>query len=134
VEQSVTPGGASAASILIYNRADPDKFSFLIKNQLYVVLIQHCLTQTIQTTIKTTTAMDILYETVSLPKPEKRKKTNNKNNNKSYSGLKMNSEKNKIKNLLVKFNIFGSDRMRRDSTTTTITAITMLDPETIRVR
>jgi hypothetical protein len=78
--------------------------------------------------------MDILYETVSLPKPEKRKKTNNKNNNKSYSGLKMNSEKNKIKNLLVKFNIFGSDRMRRDSTTTTITAITMLDPETIRVR
>merc|ERR1712113_1365238 len=40
--------------------------------------------------------------------------------------------KNKIKNLLVKFNIFSSDRMRRDSTTTTMTAITILDPETIR--
>merc|ERR1711990_812752 len=51
-----------------------------------------------------------------------------------YSGLKMNGEKNKIKNLLVKFNIFSSDRMRRDSTTTTMTTITILDPETIRTR
>lgn len=77
--------------------------------------------------------MDILYETVSLPKPEKRKKSQSQKNQK-YSGLKMNGEKNKIKNLLVKFNIFSSDRMRRDSTTTTMTAITILDPETIRTR
>merc|ERR1711953_909390 len=78
------------------------------------------------------TTMDILYETVSLPKPEKRKKSQSQKNQK-YSGLKMNGEKNKIKNLLVKFNIFSRYRMRRDSTTT-MTAITILDPETIRTR
>jgi len=92
VEVILTSGGASAASYLIYIRAD------LARNVTFnhrISLIQTYIrirTSNSQRDFQIITRMDILYETVSLPKPEKRKKSQSQKNQK-YSGLKMNGEK-----------------------------------------
>ena len=61
--------------------------------------------------------MDILYETVLMPKPPKIRGT---------SPIRHKEKKQKTKNLmniLMKLNIIPNDRMRRDSTATAITTL-----------
>ena len=59
--------------------------------------------------------MDILYETVLMPKPPKIRGT-------SPQRQKKQKTKN-LMNILMKLNLFPSDRMRRDSTATAITTL-----------
>ena len=61
--------------------------------------------------------MDILYETVLMPKPPKIRGT-------SPTRHKEKKQKTKhLMNILMKLNIFPNDRMRRDSTATAITTL-----------
>lgn len=70
--------------------------------------------------------MDILYETVLMPKPPKIRGT-------SPPRQKQKKTKN-LKNYLMKLSFFPSDRMRRDSTATAITTISSGSVESVNSR
>ena len=69
--------------------------------------------------------MDTLYETISMPKPPKKERRDKSPHSKKES------RKKGIRELLIKLNFFGNDRLRRDSTATTTTALSIMSCDSI---